>query len=404
MLKNFTAAPHRVMFFAGALQAIAVMLWWSVELVTRYGIMGEPLSWTITPAAAHTYLMIYSLLPFFMFGFLMTTFPRWMAGTEIPARLYVPAFGFLSLGAITFYLGLVLGDAILIAAIASALAGWGIALYALLRVLLDTRPSDKRHPIALFIAFALGWCGLASYLAWLLTDADAFLNLSIQCGLWFFLMPVFASVAHRMIPFFTSNALSQPNVPRPFWPWWMMLAASVAHGLLALAGAAQCLWLVDVPLAAAALYLSYLWGFRRSLHNPLLAVLHVGFAWMGIAMLLYAVQSFVLFYSHGTTSMWGFAPLHALTIGCYATLMIGMGTRVTLGHSGLPFKIDTSIKLMFVGMQLVALLRVLADVLPLQSGYVWYVVSALGWLACFSPWVLRYLPAYWRPRADGQPG
>lgn len=404
MLKNFTAAPHRVMFFGGALQAIAVMLWWTFELATRYGIVGQPVSWTIAPSAAHLYLMIYSLLPFFMYGFLMTTFPRWMAGKEIPAKLYVTAFGLMFMGAVLFYVGMIFSVAMVIAAVVSALAGWGVALYALLRVLLDTRPGDKRHPIVLSLALAMGWCGLASYLGWLITDESSLLSFSIQSGLWFFLMPLFASVAHRMIPFFTSNALSQPNVPRPFWPWWTILAASVAHGALSFAGATSWLWLCDAPLAASALYLSYLWGLRRSLSNPLLAVLHVGFAWMGIAMLLFAVQSFVLFYSHGATSIWGFAPLHALTIGSYATLMIGMGTRVTLGHSGLPFNIDTPIKLMFIGMQLVALMRVLADVLPLQSGYIWHVVSALGWLACFSPWVWRYLPAFWRPRADGQPG
>lgn len=404
MLKNFTAAPHRVMFFGGALQAIAVMLWWTLELMSRYGIVGQPVSWTIAPSAAHLYLMIYSLLPFFMYGFLMTTFPRWMAGKEIPAKLYVTAFGLMFMGAVLFYVGMIFSVAMVIAAVVSALAGWGVALYALLRVLLDTRPGDKRHPIVLSIALAMGWGGLASYLGWLLTDEYAFLNLSIQSGMWFFLMPLFASVAHRMIPFFTSNALSQPNVPRPFWPWWTILAASVAHGALSFAGATSWLWLCDAPLAASALYLSYLWGLRRSLSNPLLAVLHVGFVWMGIAMLLFAVQSFVLFYSHGATSIWGFAPLHALTIGSYATLMIGMGTRVTLGHSGLPFNIDTPIKLMFIGMQLVALMRVLADVLPLQSGYIWYVVSALGWLVCFAPWVWRYLPAFWRPRADGQAG
>ncbi len=379
MLKNFTAAPHRVMFFGGALQAIAVMLWWTLELMSRYGIVGQPVSWTIAPSAAHLYLMIYSLLPFFMYGFLMTTFPRWMAGKEIPAKLYVTAFGLMFMGAVLFYVGMIFSVAMVIAAVVSALAGWGVALYALLRVLLDTRPGDKRHPIVLSIALAMGWGGLASYLGWLLTDEYVFLNLSIQSGMWFFLMPLFASVAHRMIPFFTSNALSQPNVPRPFGPWWTILAASVAHGALSFAGATSWLWLCDAPLAASALYLSHLWGLRRSLSNPLLAVLHVGFVWMGIAMLLFTVQSFVLFYSHGATSIWGFAPLHALTIGCYATLMIGMGTRVTLGHSGLPFNIDTPIKMMFIGMQLVALMRVLADVLPLQSGYIWYVASALGW-------------------------
>ncbi|MBA4382710.1 MAG: NnrS family protein, partial [Sideroxydans sp.] len=200
----------------------------------------------------------------------------------------------------------------------------------------------------------------------------------------------------------TSNALSQPNVPCPFWPWWTILAASIAHGALSFVGATNWLWLCDTPIAVAALYLSYLWGFRSSLRNPLLSVLHVGFAWMGISMLLYAIQSLVAFA--WDESIWSLAPLHALTIGCYATLMIGMGTRVTLGHSGLPFNIGTPIKLMFVGMQLVAIVRVLADVLPLESGYIWYVVSALGWLACFAPWVRRYLPAFWRPRADGQLG
>jgi len=402
MLKSFTAAPHRVMFFGGAIQSLVVMLWWTLELAARYGIVGQSFSWTVAPSAAHVYLMIYSLLPFFMFGFLMTTFPRWMAGKEIPAKLYVPAFGLMFLGAIGFYVGLIVSAAILLVAVACALVGWGIALYALVRVLLDTRPGDKRHPLVLAFSLAMGWCGLASYLGWLLTDEYAFLNFSIQSGLWFFLLPLFVSVAHRMIPFFTSNALSQPNVPRPFWPWWTILAASVAHGALSFVGATNWLWLCDTPLAGAALYLSYLWGFRRSLSNPLLAVLHVGFAWMGIAMLLYAIQSFVAFAWN--ESIWSLAPLHALTIGCYATLMIGMGTRVTLGHSGLPFKIDTSIKLMFTFMQVVALIRVLADVLPLQSSHLWYVVSAVAWLVCFSPWVVRYLPAYWRPRADGQSG
>jgi len=402
MLKNFTAAPHRVMFFGGAMQSIAVMLWWMMDILTRYILVGQVIVWPINASAAHAYLMIYSMLPFFMFGFLMTTFPRWMAGNEIPARHFVPAFVLMFAGAITFYFGLWLGSVWLIAAVASTMAGWGVALYALLRVLSDTRPGDKRHTIALWIALFMGWLGLATYLVGLILNDTQWLQLATQCGIWLFLMPVFISVAHRMIPFFTSNALSQPDVPRPFWPWWIMLACSVAHGILSFAQLPQWTWVCDLPLALSALYFSYLWGFRRSLKNPLLAVLHVGFAWMGIGMLLFSVQS--LFVLTLGEYIWALAPLHALTIGCFATLMIGMGTRVTLGHSGLPFIIGTTLKLMFVGMQLVTLVRVLADMLPLQLGYWLYVAAALGWLTCFIPWVWRYLPAYWRPRADGQPG
>ncbi len=391
------------MFFGGALQTLAVMVWWIVELTTRYGIVGHPIAWAIAPNAAHAYLMIYGLFSFFMFGFLMTVFPRWMNGREIPARYYVPAFTLLMAGAIAFYVGLLSNSTVLVIATTCALAGWGTALYALLRVLLDTQHPDKQHPTVIFIALSFGWCSLASYLVWLSSDDAAYLRFAIQGGLWLFLLPVFASVGHRMIPFFTSSALSQKIGKLPYWPWWIIIAASVAHGLLQFTYAAAWLWLCDTPLAVAALYLSYSWGFRRSLRVPLLAVLHIGFAWMGAAMVLFVIQSLVAFASYGTSFIWGFAPLHALTIGCFATLLIGMGTRVTLGHSGLPMKADRPIKLMFIGMQIVTLLRVLADILPMQPHW-FYVGAAAVWLACFFPWVLRYLPVYLRPRADGLAG
>lgn len=403
MLKTFTAAPHRVMFFGGAIQTLLAMLWWLFELTTRYVFPAHMVSWPLFPSAIHGWLLLSGMLPFFFFGFLMTTFPRWMNGAEIQPPRYVPAFVLMLLGSITFYAGLFFGPALIVVATLSLLAGWALALYALLRVLLDTPHPDKRHPLMLFIALCLGWVGLAGFLVWLLNDDHFYLQFFLRVSLWGFALPVFATVAHRMLPFFTSSALSQQDIPRPFWPWWIMLAASVMHGVLELAGAPGWLWLSDIPLALASLYFSYLWGFRRSFRNALLAVLHVGFAWMGVAMLLFAVQSLWLFTHHGTDFIWGLAPLHALTIGCYATLMIGMGTRVTLGHSGMSFVVGTPVKLMFVGIQITALVRILADMLPAYS--VWlYIAATVLWLSSFGPWGWRYLPAYWRPREDGLPG
>jgi len=401
---TFTAAPHRVMFFGGALQSVAAMLWLLLEMAARYGLAGQPADWPVAPNAAHGYLMIYGLFPFFIFGFLMTTYPRWMNGKEVPARRYVPAFALLLLGSAGFYAGLLAGIGVLIAAVLLTLAGWGVALYALLRVMFEAQHPDKRHPQIIAIALGLGWCGLAAYLVWLWGGAAAWLGFAMHGGLWFFLLPVFASVAHRMIPFFTSTALPQHLVERPYWAWWFMLAASAMHGLLQLAGAAAWLWVSDAPLAVASLYLTYVWGLRRSLGIAMLGVLHIGFAWLGIAMLLSAAQSLVLFVSRGSAFVWGLAPLHALTVGCFATLLIGMGTRVTLGHSGQSMRADIKIKLMFTGIQLAVLLRVLADMLPGQVMHWLYLAAAAAWLACFVPWTLRYLPVYLRSRADGKPG
>lgn len=396
----FTAAPHRVMFFGGALQVMAAMLWWLLDLTMRYG-MGRPVEWVIAPNAAHAYLMVYGMFPFFMFGFLMTTFPRWMAGRVIPASRYVPAFVFLLLGAALSYPGLVGGKMLLAVSVMLTLCGWAIAWYALLRVLLDTARQDKRHPIVALLALALGWCGVASYLVWLLNGQAIWLNLALQAGIWLFLLPVFITVGHRMIPFFTSGHC---QVHRPDWPWWVILGCSAGHGLLQLAGASAWLWLCDAPLAAGALYTSYAWNLRRSLAVPMLAVLHAGVAWLGVAALLFTVQSLVLLSSHGEHVLFGLAPLHALTVGCASTLLLGMATRVTLGHAGLSIYGNKSVWLLFAGFQVVVLLRVLADILPVQWSASLYMAAAIGWLACFLPWVVTYLPVYLRPRVDGGPG
>ncbi len=400
----FTAAPHRVMFFGGALQTVAAMLWWLADLAMRYGMTAHAINWPVAPSAAHAYLLIYGLFPFFMFGFLMTTFPRWMAGKEIPAHRYAPAFVLLMLGAVFFYLGLASNKMLLAVSAMLTLCGWAIAWYALLRVLLGTSHRDKRHPIVALITLAAGWCGVAAYLVWLLSGQAVWLNFALQAGIWLFLLPEFVTVGHRMIPFFTSSALPQCRVTSANWPWWVILACSVSHGLLQLAGASSWLWLCDAPLAAGALYLSYAWNLRRSLAVPMLAVLHIGFAWLGIAALLFTAQSLTLLISHGEHSLLGLAPLHALTIGCFSTLLVGMATRVTLGHAGLLISIRRPMLLLFASLQAAVLLRMLADILPVQWSPWLYLAAATAWLACFLPWVISYLPAYLHPRADSRSG
>jgi len=400
----FTSAPHRVMFFGGALNIVAAMLWWLADLAARYCMPTHTINWPVAPSAAHAYLLIYGMFPFFMFGFLLTTFPRWMAGKEISARRYVPAFVLLMLGAVFFYIGLASNKMLLAVSVTLTLCGWAIAWYALLHVLLNTSHRDKRHPTVALIILAAGWCGVASYLVWLLNGQAAWLNFSLQAGIWLFLLPEFATVGHRMIPFFSSSALPKCRVTNANWPWWVILASSASHGLLQLAGASSWLWLCDAPLATGALYLSYAWNLRRSFAVPILAVLHIGFAWLGIAALLFTLQSFALLLSHGEYFMLGLAPLHALTIGFFSTLLLGMSTRVSLAHSGLPLSFRRPMWLLFASLQIAALLRILADILPVQWSHCLHLAAAAAWLACFLPWVIIYLPTYVRPHAHGRSG
>ncbi|PWB48875.1 MAG: NnrS family protein [Nitrosomonadales bacterium] len=398
---TFTAAPHRMMMLGGAAQGVLTLLWWLFDLLGRYGGLYAAPAWSIAPVWAHAFLMLYGFFPFFIFGFLMTTYPNWMNGEKIPPRFYVPSFLLLASGIALFYLGLVAGKALLLAGATLLLAGWGIALHALLRVLVRTPHPDKIHPTITTIALIMGWFGMAAYLAWLATDSAWALNFSRHAGIWWFMLPILLAVCHKMIPFFSSRVLENYTMVRPYWALYFMLACAVLHGSLELAQQAQLLWLADFPLLAFTLYFSYTWGLLRSFSVKLLAVLHVGFAWLSVAMLLYGVQSLTLFATG--SAPFGLAPLHALTIGFFASMILAMASRVTLGHSGRELVADAATWALFLGFQFTAMARITPDLSGLPAS-LFYPLAAGIWLACYGAWFAKYGPVYWRPRIDHRPG
>jgi uncharacterized protein involved in response to NO len=98
--------------------------------------------------------------------------------------------------------------------------------------------------------------------------------------------------------------------------------------------------------------------------------------------------------------------LHALAIGYFASMVLGMASRVTLGHSGNALVLDRFPWLLFIGFQAAVLLRIFPDLLPGAVGTVTmnlYLLAGLTWLICFTLWAVRYAPLYWRPRIDGKP-
>ena len=404
--QHIAAAPHRSLFLVGALQGVVTLLWWVFDLAGRYAIVGKAFEWSVAPTWAHAFLMIYGFFPFFIFGFLFTTYPNWMSGEKIKPRYFLTTALLAGTGVVFFYWGLVAGKPIVATGVAVMLMGWSVAVYAMLRVLLGASGQDKRHAIVTSTAILFGWLGVATYLIWLLTENVLMLNFSRSAGMWFFLLPIVVTVSHRMIPFFSSRVLDNYILIRPYWILWLMLACTAGHGLLQLCEMLPYLWLFDFPLAICAFYLSFTWGFLRSFRVSLLAVLHISFIWLGISMLLYGIQSLLWMLADGESMSLGLAPLHALAIGYFASMVLGMASRVTLGHSGLPLVLDNFTWLLFVGFQAAAIFRVLADIVPAiaQIASLLYLFAGLIWLACFTLWSIRYVPVYWRGRVDGKAG
>lgn len=114
----------------------------------------------------------------------------------------------------------------------------------------------------------------------------------------------------------------------------------------------------------------------------------------------YTSQS--LCYATAGDFVLGRAPAHALFVGFFGSLLMAMVTRVTQGHSGRPLVLGKTAGFAFVVVQLVASIRVLAELVPDSLG--WHAIAASGWILALLPWVVRSSRIYLSARIDGQPG
>ena len=397
------AAPHRLLFLAGACNVLLAMLWWTLWLVdARWQLVGLPQP----PAFAgwmHAVVMQYQVLPPFMFGFLLTTFPRWMGLPDLHGAHYVPVGAGLLLGQLLVLVGLACGLALpLHIGWWLGIAGWSWGLLQLGRVLLAERAAGRGptwHAWSAFAALVLGLAGLLCVLAYLHGDNPWLMFVAIKLGTFGLLLPVYLTVAHRMFPFFAGNVVKGYQRWRPMWLLPAMWALLLAHLGLELAHAYAWLWLVDLPLALGTTFVLYRWWPRDSAPG-LLWVLFAGFSWLPLALGLYAAQS-MIYVLTGEFAL-GRGPVHALSIGFFGSLLVAMVTRVSQGHSGQPLTMTPAAWFAFVVLQLVAAVRIASEVA--SDTPAWQVLAACGWLLAFAPWVLRNAAIYLAPRRDGKPG
>lgn len=393
------AAPHRMMFFGGATALLVTMLWWACFLGAGY--FGHAFPATPVPGGwAHAVFTQYGMLAMFIFGFLLTVFPRWMGQPALPRRAYIPVFAGVFGGYLLAHIGLLDLKPLLIAGLALMLGGWAMGLRALGGVLRRNRGKD-RHAVSCFGALVAGFVGLACFFAFLLGAPWQCAIFAIKLGTFGLLLPIFFTVAHRMIPFFSGNIVGPRYKPfRPAWSLAALWPLLLVHLGLDLAHRYDLLFLADAPLA---LFFAYHWiGWQpwKCLRPGLLAALHIALLWLPTAFVLFTVQSLVFRWAGEFTL--GRAPVHALTVGFFGSMLVAMVTRVTHGHSGRPLQMGAIPWLTFALLQIVALTRIGAEVA--HDTALWLVVAAFGWVIAFAPWVLRALWIYATPRLDGNPG
>ena len=159
---------------------------------------------------------------------------------------------------------------------------------------------------------------------------------------------------------------------------WVALPDAAPIGFLLLAGAVFNLWRL------------LRWRGSATIAEPLLLILHIGYAWL-------VLGSALLGLSMLDADVPRSAAIHALTAGAIGTMILAVMTRATRGHTGRELSADGATSLIFVLVTLAAITRVAAAIwaawmMPL------IIASAVFWIAAFLLFVAAYGPMLLLPR------
>ena len=413
-LRWLFAAPHRLAFAAAALVLAASAAWWALAMLARWAGWAWP--WNLAPAHAHGLVMGFGFTPLFFAGFLFTAGPKWLGMPPVAASaLWGPVRAMLA-GWGVFLLGVhapTPGVAPLLGALglAAVAGGWSALVWRFARLVRVSPVADRVHATCIAAAAALGALLLAAAAGAMLTGRVAMLRPLVLVGLWGFVGVVYVTVAHRMIPFFTAAALPALDAWRPQWLLVVFVASMVAQAVFAAlealawplpAWAWGAMAVLEAPLALLLFALAVRWGLVQGLRHRLLAMLHLGFVWLGIAFALSALSHALLAATGGSLSL-GLAPLHAYTMGFLGSILVAMVTRVSCGHSGRVLAADDLVWGAFLVLQAAVVLRVAGALWPAAAAPL-TAAAALVWALVMVGWALRYGRWYGQPRVDGRPG
>ncbi|HEX6102634.1 MAG TPA: NnrS family protein [Alphaproteobacteria bacterium] len=378
----------RPFFLLAGLAALTLMAAW-----VAVG-FGTAWSFDLSPAAWHGHEMLFGFVAAAVAGFLLTAVPSW---TGSPALSGAPLAALAAL----WLAGRIASLPQFAGSLPAALVD--LSFFPVLGAMLAApllRAGKLRNTVFLLLLLVLTSGNLLVRLEWLgmMTDT-AGAGVALTVGIVLLMVTV---IGGRIVPAFTQNALRRIDPSFAIPPRPVLDRVTILLTLLLIpADLAMPETLALGALAAAAALIHAVrlagWGGLRTLHDPLLWILHLGYGWIPVAL---ALKAAALLLGAPFGSGW----LHALTAGAFSTMILAVMTRAALGHTGRELRAAPATVLAYLLLALAAALRAVAAVLPAAAYLPALVLAGIAWAAAFALFLAVYLPILTQPRPDGRPG
>ena len=357
------------------------MLAWLLVLTGRITLpvaMG-PVDW-------HVHAFLYGYLPAIAAGFLLTAVPNWTGRLPVTGWPLLALVGLWLAGRLAVLTGVWLGP------LATAIIDLAfLASFAIVVARELIAGANKRNlPVLLLLTLLL--IGNAVFHLEVAVAGNAVIG--TRLGITGALMLIML-IGGRIVPSFTRNWLAKRGGGRLPAPMGRFDGVAIA-----VAGLALMSWMVEpltpltasLALVAGVLQLVRLgrWAGERTTAEPLVLILHLGYAFVPLGFLLVA-GAFLL-----PEAIQPVAAIHAWTAGAIGTMTLAVMTRASLGHSGRPLTADRWTCAIYVMILAAALARILAGTslgfMALQH------LAATLWFLAFATFAVAYWPILTKAR------
>ena len=374
----FLSQPHQPFFLAGVVWAMVVMLLFALSYHGLFVL-------NVESTFFHAYSMIFMVFTPFFNGFIFTTFPRFCQSEVIAKRRYLQVLFTSQLGSLFFVIGLFVNIYLTLFGIFLLFISHIMSVVQLQKTYSSGYGSkNSSDPFWILIGF---YVGVFVHLLFFVTSIFGLFDIKTgyffalgALGVWNYLIFVAFAVAQRMVPFFSH--VMQEKISG--------FSATVFTGLLL-----KTLFIVMVMqrsemLLDIALGIYIALEYRRwklqTFNSPaILWVLHLALYWIPLALFLGALSKFMSIYVDITLN---FFQLHVMVIGFLTTVLIGFGTRVTLGHSGQAPHADRYTTNLFLFVQVIVVIRAFY---AFFTQALWlFDLAAFAWIVLYLFWSGRF--------------
>ncbi len=380
------AAGFRPFFLGSAVwAAVAIPLW----LAFYRGEAAAPS--LMAPFIWHAHEMVFGFAAATVAGFLLTAIPDWTGRMPLQGWPLATLVALWAIGRIACLWSADIGATV--AALADL--SFPAAFLAVVGREIVAARNWRNLPILAALALLLLGNLLVHLDALGLADSA---ELGNRVGLVTLLMLI-SLVGGRIIPSFTHNWLKKahpaikPPIPEGSLDRAVLVVTALALVAWALAPDAPISAWANLVAGGAVLLRLSRWRGLRTLREPLLAILHLGYAWLALGLVLLGLSRLVGLLP-------ATAALHALTVGAVGTMTLAVMTRATLGHTGRSLIAGPGTKLIYLLITLAAVLRVLSP-LAGEAAILLLLLAGTAWSGAFGLFAILYGRALTRPRVEG---